>query len=198
MTKYFLIICLLLISSESKSIRSPIILTNNEYEEDGGDDYYSNLKYKSDNPDRETSYTTDNLNSFVIPYLLGFNSNNRNLTTQQLASQVFLLSYGIMLKAIDNRLYENNKIFVENYIQPPQPPPPYPPPIADPIDPFKYDDDNYVSYLQSMSAVYPRVDYEVHLNEIFPSDTQNTFIKLNRNNAIDNNDIQILFKNNYD
>jgi hypothetical protein len=180
MTKYFIIILLfqlLIIISIFES--KPIIITNNDNDEDD-DKYFTNLKYKSDNPARDTSYTTDTLNSFVIPYLLGFNSNDRNLTVQQLASQVFLLSYGILSKAIDNRLYENNRIFVENYIKPPSSP------VKVVDDPFKYD------------VTYPRADYVMpENNKISPSIYPKTFLKLKRNNAINNEDIRLFFKNKY-
>jgi hypothetical protein len=189
MTKYFIIIFLFqLIIIISIFESKPIIITNNDNDEDD-DKYFTNLKYKSDNPARDTSYTTDTLNSFVIPYLLGFNSNDRNLTVQQLASQVFLLSYGILSKAIDNRLYENNRIFVENYIKPPSPP------VKVVDNPFKYDENNY---LKTMSVTYPRADYIMtENNQISPSVYPKTFLKLKRNNAINNNDIQLFFKNKY-
>jgi hypothetical protein len=94
--------------------RSPLIVTNRD------DDYisnaYSNLKYRADDSadDTKTGYNLDTLNAFVIPFLLGFNPNNKNLTITQLIGQISLLTYGIILKAIDKRLYENNRIIVEN------------------------------------------------------------------------------------
>ena len=151
-----------------KNVRSPLIITN----DDNIDDYYySDLKYKSDDPKLKTSYTVDALNSFVIPYLLGFNSNPKNMTTQKLASQVFLLAYGILLKAIDNRLYENNKIFVENIIR---------------------DQNGYFEASSDKKNPYPRSDYESVLDESSQENFGKKFFfklsRLNTYDSADNND----------
>ena len=186
-----------------RNVRSPIIITKNDDNLD--DKYFTDMKYKSIDPTRDTSYSTDTLNSFVIPYLLGFNSNNRNLTTQQLASQVFLLAYGILLKAIDNRLYENNKVFVENYIKPSEAH------YEEKMEENKYDPyfNNYIKSLETEKGnehtpwkLYPRSDYEItnftdfNLFSSSPQSFSKTFMKLNRNKVNDDNSIHIILKTN--